>query len=224
MQSADFERTTVDIAAKSGGAAAGLRATGSVLKFDGFLALYQESRDDEEDEDGSRLPPLTIGDALSRKSVSASQHFTEPPPRYTEATLVKKMEELGIGRPSTYAATLATLRDRDYVTIDKKRLSPPTRAASSPPSSKASSPATSNTTSRPVSRRPRPHLGRRGRMARGAAPLLEGLQHPHRRGEGVARRRGHRRPQRRSRGPHLPRSRRRLRSALLPACGTAACR
>lgn len=124
MQSADFERTTVDIAAKSGGAAAGLRATGSVLKFDGFLALYQESRDDEEDEDGSRLPPLTIGDALSRKSVSASQHFTEPPPRYTEATLVKKMEELGIGRPSTYAATLATLRDRDYVTIDKKRLVP----------------------------------------------------------------------------------------------------
>ena len=124
MQSADFERTSVDIAAKSGGTVAGLRATGSVLKFDGFLALYQESRDDEEDEDGSRLPPLVIGDALSRKSVSASQHFTEPPPRYTEATLVKKMEELGIGRPSTYASTLATLRDRDYVTIDKKRLVP----------------------------------------------------------------------------------------------------
>lgn len=124
MQSADFERTSVDIAAKSGGTVAGLRATGSVLKFDGFLALYQESRDDEEDEDGSRLPPLVVGDALSRKSVSASQHFTEPPPRYTEATLVKKMEELGIGRPSTYASTLATLRDRDYVTIDKKRLVP----------------------------------------------------------------------------------------------------
>ncbi len=124
MQSADFERTTVDIAARNGDTAAGLRATGSVLRFDGFLALYQESRDDEEDEDGARLPPLAGGDALARKSVAATQHFTEPPPRYTEATLVKKMEELGIGRPSTYAATLATLRDRDYVTIDKKRLVP----------------------------------------------------------------------------------------------------
>lgn len=124
MQSADFERTTVDITARSGSETAGLRATGSVLKFDGFLALYQESRDDEEDEDGSRLPPLVVGDALARKSVAATQHFTEPPPRYTEATLVKKMEELGIGRPSTYAATLATLRDREYVSVDKKRLVP----------------------------------------------------------------------------------------------------
>ncbi|WP_237151536.1 type I DNA topoisomerase [Oryzibacter oryziterrae] len=124
MQSADFERTTIDISAKSGGKTAGLRATGSVLKFDGFLTLYQESRDDEEDEDGSRLPLMSVGDALSRKSVAIDQHFTEPPPRYTEATLVKKMEELGIGRPSTYAATLATLRDREYVDIDKKRLIP----------------------------------------------------------------------------------------------------
>ncbi|ODN71753.1 type I DNA topoisomerase [Methylobrevis pamukkalensis] len=124
MQSADFERTTVDIEAAHGGKAAVLRATGSVMKFDGFLTLYTESRDDEEDEDGNRLPSMAVGDRPVREAVVATQHFTEPPPRYTEATLVKKMEELGIGRPSTYAATLATLRDRDYVTIDKKRLVP----------------------------------------------------------------------------------------------------
>ncbi|SON56468.1 DNA topoisomerase 1 [Hartmannibacter diazotrophicus] len=124
MQSADFERTTVDIDASAGGKSATLRATGSVMKFDGFLTLYTESRDDEEDEEGSRLPAIATGDKPQRESVEAAQHFTEPPPRYTEATLVKKMEELGIGRPSTYAATLATLRDREYVEIDKKRLIP----------------------------------------------------------------------------------------------------
>ncbi len=124
MQSADFERTTADIEAAHGGRTAMLRATGSVMKFDGFLTLYTESRDDEEDEDGNRLPALAPGDHPRREKIDATQHFTEPPPRYTEATLVKKMEELGIGRPSTYAATLATLRDREYVDIDKKRLVP----------------------------------------------------------------------------------------------------
>jgi DNA topoisomerase-1 len=124
MESAEFERTTVDITATADGRTAGLRATGSVQRFDGFLTLYQESRDDDaEDEDG-RLPRIARGDALSRRSIAVAQHFTEPPPRYTEATLVKKMEELGIGRPSTYAATLATLRDREYVAVDKKRLIP----------------------------------------------------------------------------------------------------
>ncbi len=124
MESAEFERTTADITATGDGRTASLRATGSVVRFDGFLKLYQESKDDEEDEDGGRLPRMAQGDALARRSVAATQHFTEPPPRYTEATLVKKMEELGIGRPSTYASTLATLRDRDYVTVDKKRLVP----------------------------------------------------------------------------------------------------
>jgi DNA topoisomerase-1 len=130
MESADFERTTVDIRATGEGAAAGLRATGQVLTFDGFLTLYQEGRDDEEDEDGGRLPKMASGDPLTRDdqpgapAIASTQHFTEPPPRYTEATLVKKMEELGIGRPSTYAATLATLRDREYVSVDKKRLIP----------------------------------------------------------------------------------------------------
>jgi DNA topoisomerase-1 len=130
MESADFERTTIDIEARAGGRTAGLRATGQVLKFDGFLKLYQEGRDDEEDEDGGRLPKMAENDPLTRDdgpdgtAINATQHFTEPPPRYTEATLVKKMEELGIGRPSTYAATLATLRDREYVDVDKKRLIP----------------------------------------------------------------------------------------------------
>jgi DNA topoisomerase-1 len=124
MESAEFERTTVDIAAKGAGRAAVLRATGQVQRFDGFLALYQEGRDDEDDEDGGRLPAMSRGDQPTRDRIATDQHFTEPPPRYTEATLVKKMEELGIGRPSTYAATLATLRDRGYVEIDKKRLVP----------------------------------------------------------------------------------------------------
>ena len=92
--------------------------------FPGFLALYQEGRDDEEDEESSRLPAMRQGEKLAKERIDASQHFTEPPPRYTEATLVKRMEELGIGRPSTYASTIAVLKDRDYVRLDKKRLYP----------------------------------------------------------------------------------------------------
>jgi DNA topoisomerase-1 len=124
MESADFERTTVEIAAEAGPRGAELRATGSVVRFDGFLTLYQEGRDDEEDEESRRLPPMSAGEHPSRRGIVASQHFTEPPPRYTEATLIKKMEELGIGRPSTYSATLTVLRDREYVRLDKKRLVP----------------------------------------------------------------------------------------------------
>ncbi|MEA2760109.1 MAG: topoisomerase [Methylobacteriaceae bacterium] len=124
MESAELERTTVEIEAKAAGRIIDLRATGQVVRFDGFLALYQEGRDDDEDDESGRLPPLSEGDALKREKIEASQHFTEPPPRFTEATLVKRMEELGIGRPSTYASTLAVLRDRDYVRIDKKRLYP----------------------------------------------------------------------------------------------------
>ncbi|MCU4180430.1 type I DNA topoisomerase [Bosea sp. BH3] len=124
MESAEMERTTVDIAAKVGGRNLDLRASGQVVLFDGFLTLYQESRDDEEDEDSKKLPAMKGGDKLEKRSIAADQHFTEPPPRYSEASLVKRMEELGIGRPSTYAATLSTLRDREYVRIDKKRLVP----------------------------------------------------------------------------------------------------
>ncbi|KAB1071957.1 type I DNA topoisomerase [Methylobacterium planeticum] len=124
MESAELERTTVDVSAQVGPRRIDLRATGQVVKFDGFLTLYQEGKDDEEDEEGRRLPPMRAGDALRRERIAATQHFTEPPPRYSEASLVKRMEELGIGRPSTYAAILQTLRDREYVRIDKKRLVP----------------------------------------------------------------------------------------------------
>jgi DNA topoisomerase-1 len=102
-----------------------LRATGTVVKFDGFLKLYHEDQDDPEDDDEARrLPAMSAGEPLTKQKIDASQHFTEPPPRYSEASLVKRMEELGIGRPSTYAATLQVLRDRGYVRIDKKRLVP----------------------------------------------------------------------------------------------------
>jgi DNA topoisomerase-1 len=125
MQSAELERTTVDIEAKAGPRTLELRATGQVVKFDGFLTLYQEGMDEpSEDEESKRLPAMSAGERLEKQAINSSQHFTEPPPRYSEASLVKRMEELGIGRPSTYAAILQVLQDRGYVRIDKKRLMP----------------------------------------------------------------------------------------------------
>ena len=125
MAAAIVERTTVDISAMADGKEATLRATGSVIRFDGFLAAYEiRSNDDEDDEENRRLPAMAQGDKLRRDKIDARQHFTEPPPRYTEASLIKRMEELGIGRPSTYASTLATLQDREYIRIDKRRLFP----------------------------------------------------------------------------------------------------
>ena len=123
MESAELERTTVDIAAKVGARMLDLRATGTVVKFDGFLTLYQEGQDDEADDDESRrLPAMNAGEPLDKRAIAATQHFTEPPPRYSEASLVKRMEELGIGRPSTYASILQVLKDRGYVRLEKKRL------------------------------------------------------------------------------------------------------
>jgi len=128
MESAELERTTVDIAAKAGGRNIDLRATGTVTKFDGFLKVYQEGRDDEPEDDESRkLPEMSQGETLQKRAIDASQHFTEPPPRYSEASLVKRMEELGIGRPSTYASILQVLKDRKYVRLDKRRLIPEDR-------------------------------------------------------------------------------------------------
>ncbi|MET0924274.1 MAG: type I DNA topoisomerase, partial [Xanthobacteraceae bacterium] len=125
MESAELERTTVDIAAKVNGRNLELRATGTVVKFDGFLTLYTEDQDDKaDDEDANRLPEMATGDALRKREIQATQHFTEPPPRYSEASLVKRMEELGIGRPSTYASILQVLKDRGYVRLEKKRLIP----------------------------------------------------------------------------------------------------
>jgi len=125
MASAEIERTQADIAVTgSDGIANVLRATGQVIRFDGFLALYQEGSDDSDEEGAGRLPALRQHDALGLERIAADQHFTEPPPRFTEASLIKRMEELGIGRPSTYAQTLQVLRDRDYVHVDKRRLHP----------------------------------------------------------------------------------------------------
>ncbi len=139
MQSAEIDQTTVEIADESGRTR--LRATGSVIAFDGFLRLYREDEDDraadaragiaqpgaEEDEEGRTLPPMSAQDPLKRGAVTASQHFTQPPPRYSEASLVKRLEELGIGRPSTYASILQVLQDRQYVRLDKRRFIPEDR-------------------------------------------------------------------------------------------------
>ncbi|HEX4077747.1 MAG TPA: type I DNA topoisomerase [Rhizomicrobium sp.] len=122
MESAELERTTVDAVSHDGELT--LRATGTVTLFDGFLTLYQEGKDDEADEDGARLPKLAKGDGLTVEKVLPSQHFTEPPPRYSEASLVRKLEELGIGRPSTYATILSVLRDRAYVRMERGRFVP----------------------------------------------------------------------------------------------------
>ena len=161
MEAARLERTTIEIGDPTG--EVGLRATGQVVQFDGFMRVYEEGRDDAEDEESRRLPPVKEGDGLSPAAgaqqaafvkaagledavieppaapglqradtaiadaagaVLALQHFTQPPPRYTEATLVKKMEELGIGRPSTYASIVTTIQDRGYVRKDKNRLIP----------------------------------------------------------------------------------------------------
>ena len=123
MEGARLERTTVDIASADG--QVGLRATGQVILFDGFLKVYEEGRDDEVlDDDDKRLPQLSQGEPADKRAVTPEQHFTQAPPRYTEATLVKRMEELGIGRPSTYASIVTTIQDREYVRKDRNRLIP----------------------------------------------------------------------------------------------------
>ncbi|MHC3126055.1 DNA topoisomerase I [Brevundimonas sp. GN22] len=128
MESARMDRTTIEIETPDG--QTGLRATGQVIVFDGFIAAYEEGRDEkqkgaEDDEDeGGRLPALKEGAKAQVQAIRTDQHFTEPPPRFSEATLVKKLEELGIGRPSTYASILSTLRDREYVRMDKNRFYP----------------------------------------------------------------------------------------------------
>ena len=128
MESARLDRTTVDVETPDG--QTGLRATGQVVAFDGFIAVYEEGRDDkpkdgvDDEDDTTRLPALKEGAVARVEAIRTDQHFTEPPPRFSEATLVKKLEELGIGRPSTYASILTTLRDREYVRMDKNRFIP----------------------------------------------------------------------------------------------------
>ncbi|MCU0909846.1 MAG: type I DNA topoisomerase [Rhodobacteraceae bacterium] len=132
MEAARLERTTADIGSADGQVV--LRATGQVVLFDGFLRVYEEGRDDvdfqrasgrdEDDEDGRRLPQMAEGEPADKRAVTPEQHFTQPPPRYTEATLIKRMEELGIGRPSTYTSIVTTIQEREYVAKDKGRLIP----------------------------------------------------------------------------------------------------
>ncbi|TNF11430.1 MAG: type I DNA topoisomerase [Rhodobacteraceae bacterium] len=122
MEAARFERTTVLVG--SADEQVELRATGSVVTFDGFLKVYDQGRDDDEGEDSNRLPQIMEGEEAKKGQITPEQHFTQPPPRYTEATLVKRMEELGIGRPSTYASIVTTIQDRGYVRKDKNRLIP----------------------------------------------------------------------------------------------------
>ncbi|MBB5372378.1 type I DNA topoisomerase [Acidocella aromatica] len=126
MSAAELDQTSVDL---TDGAGQTLRATGSVLAFDGFLRLYREDTDDtaQDDDDTRILPPIAKGDPAKTRDVAANQHFTQPPPRYSEASLVKKMEELGIGRPSTYASILSVLRDRNYVRLEARRFIPEDR-------------------------------------------------------------------------------------------------
>ena len=129
MQSAELDQVAVEV---TDGKGLKLRATGSIVAFDGFLKLYREDTDEDApgataDEDNRMLPPMAERDPLRRGEVSALQHFTQPPPRYSEASLVKKLEELGIGRPSTYASIISVLQDRKYVRIDKRRFIPEDR-------------------------------------------------------------------------------------------------
>jgi DNA topoisomerase-1 len=123
MASARLERTTVELSDGTG--RVGLRATGQAVLFPGYLALYEEGRDEKsDDEESARMPVLREGDSPAKTGVESTQHFTQPPPRYSEASLVKRMEELGIGRPSTYASILQTLKDREYVRVEKARFVP----------------------------------------------------------------------------------------------------
>ncbi|OQW54674.1 MAG: DNA topoisomerase I [Candidatus Raskinella chloraquaticus] len=129
MESAILDQVTADLKDPAGKAT--LRATGTTVQFDGFQRAYEETQDekpaDDEDESSARLPPLKTGDGITRQAIETHQHFTEPPPRYSEASLVKKLEELGIGRPSTYASIMQTLQDRKYVVLDKRRFVPEDR-------------------------------------------------------------------------------------------------
>ncbi|NHO31320.1 type I DNA topoisomerase [Acetobacter fallax] len=128
MQSAELDQVAVDVADVPGKTV--LRATGSIIAFDGFLKLYSEGRDETDkaaDDESRMLPPMNERDPLKRGDVKAEQHFTQPPPRYSEASLVKKMEEIGIGRPSTYASVLTVLRDRSYVRLESRRFVPEDR-------------------------------------------------------------------------------------------------
>ncbi len=221
MESAVLDQVTVDIA--SADKTVQLRATGSVVTFDGFLTLYQEGRDDdddEEDESAAILPDVAEGEALDRREVTPEQHFTEPPPRYSEASLVKKLEELGIGRPSTYARSLRSCRTATMCGSTASASSPRTAAASSPLSCRPTSRATSNTTSPPSSRKSST-TSPDGKIdwEQVLREFWQRLLRRRRRDQGPARQGGARRARRGARPAFLPGQRRRRQDPRdCPAC------
>jgi DNA topoisomerase-1 len=129
MASAELDQTSVMV--ESSDKAITLRSSGSIIAFEGFLKVYQEDQDDlgqdTDNQEGKILPPMAQNDNLKKSTITPEQHFTQPPPRFTEASLVKRMEELGIGRPSTYATIMQVLQERNYVRLDKKRFVPEDR-------------------------------------------------------------------------------------------------
>ena len=185
MASARLERTTVELT--DGAGRATLRATGQVVLFPGYLALYEEGRDEKaDDEESARMPLLKAGDAPAKKGVEATQSFTQPPPRYSEASLVKRMEELGIGRPSTYAATLQTL--------EGPRICPDRQEPLHPRGERAAGDGVPRALLRTLCRlrlyreprgRARRRVGRAHRLAAIARGVLEGLQAQGRRSDGA---------------------------------------
>ena len=217
MESAELERTTVDITAKVASRLLELRATGTVVKFDGFLTLYQEGQDeDADDEESRRLPPMSAGEPLTKRSIAGDQHFTEPPPRYSEASLVKRMEELGIGRPSTYASIMQVLKDRKYVRLDKRRLYPggsrPHRRRFPRKLFRQIRRVRFHRGSRGAARS---HLQQRGGVARRAARFLARFHRRGRRDQGSENLAGDRCARRTARAAPVPAERRRQRSAAM---------
>ena len=220
MASAEMDQTAVQIEVKGGdGKAYGLRANGTVTTFDGFLKLYEEGRDDrqrviekgkddkaDDDTTAYRLPPLAAGEILKDKEIEAEQHFTQPPPRFTESSLIKRMEELGIGRPSTYASTLAVLQDRAYVKTEKKQLVPEDkgRLVTAFLASYFKRYVEYDFTA-DLEEKLRSDLGRQARLQAGLTRFLEGFHRSGRRNEGSARRRGARCAERDPWAPHFPR-------------------
>ena len=218
MESAVLDQVTVDIA--SGDKTVQLRATGSVVKFDGFLTLYDEGQDDKNDDEetGAILPDVTENEAMDRREVVPEQHFTEPPPRYSEASLVKKLEELGIGRPSTYASIIEVLQRRNYVQHRPQALH---SGGSRPHRHRVPAdllPALRRVRlHRPSRGRARRYLRRQDRLARSAARILEGLLGRRRRDQGTARQGSARQARRGARSALLPGQRRwRQEPARLP--------
>ena len=219
MASALLDRVIADLASADG--QIGFRATGSTIAFDGFLKLYQEGRDDpaqDDDEAGGLLPAMAPRDPLRRGEVTPRQHFTEPPPRYTEASLVRQLEELGIGRPSTYASIISVLQDRDYVRLESKRFRPEDRGRLVSAFLVAFfdqyvQPEFTADARGPARRRRR----RRAALEAGAARVLGPVLRHRRRGQGAPRRRGDRRAQRAAGAALLPAARGRRRSAPVPA-------